>query len=288
MMRRLMFIFTLVLLGWIVCVQLGCMAMRTSDRSWQSKLQELGQKTPPDFCDVTMPDGRRIHAVSIGAPTTHPAMMFVHGSPGSADAFLQYLGDTTLTTKTQLIAIDRPGFGYSNFGKPEPSLQKQAAAVKAVADRLAPGRPLLLVGHSMGGPVIARFAQDYPEQTAGLVMVAASVDPKQEEHPWWQKAVDNPPLCWLTPKSLWTSNYEIRRLESELDLMLPLWGSIHCPVSILHAVDDQLVPYANVAFMQQHLPQTTRVGLKTFPSGNHFILWNRYTEVKKVILEQLK
>ena len=58
---------------------------------------------------------------------------------------------------------------------------------------------------------------DYPEQTAGLVIVAGSVDPSQEEHPWWQSVVNIPPVKWLIPKPLWTSNAEIIPLEKELE-----------------------------------------------------------------------
>lgn len=276
------------LLCWILCVQLGCMAMRTPDKDWQPKLQKLGQSQKAAFHDVHLPDGRNIHAISIGTASALPVLFFVHGSPGSADACLNYLGDTALSRQTKLVTIDRPGFGYSDFGKPEPSLAKQAAAVKAIADKVAPNQPLILVGHSMGAPVIVRFAIDYPALTAGLVLVAGSVDPAQEAHPWWQKAVDNPPLSWLTPKSLWASNYEIRRLEQELDKMMPFWANIRCPVTILHAVDDQLVPYANVAFARQQLVHAAPLTVKTFDSGNHFILWNRYNDVKNAIQEMIK
>ncbi len=262
--------------------------MRTPDKGWRPKLQKLGQQEPPLFHDVYLAGGRNVHAVSMGVTDTLPVLVFVHGSPGSADACLNYLGDTSLSRRTGIIAIDRPGFGYSGLGKPEPSLEKQAAAIKAIADQVAPARPLVLVGHSLGAPVIVRFAIDYPALTAGLVLVSASVDPAQEEHPWWQKAVDNPPLCWLTPKSWWASNYEIRRLEPELENMLPLWSNIRCPVTILHAVNDQLVPYANVAFAQNKLVNAPKVEVKTFPSGNHFILWNRYGEVKNAIWEMIK
>lgn len=239
-----------------------------------------------------MPGYRTIHAVSMLKPdpdSARPLVVFVHGSPGSADAFLSYLADTMLSNFTDMVTLDRPGFGYtSHFGRAEGSLERQAAAVEAVVQHLAPGKKVILVGHSLGGPVIARYAMDYPEHTAGLVIVAGSIDPDLEEHPWWQGAVDVPPLRWLTPKSLWASNREIKLLEAELRQILPRWAGIRCPVTMVHALDDRLVPYGNVAFAKQMLVNCSDYREVALPQGDHFILWSRQEVVRKAILEMIK
>lgn len=286
LLRRSMYVLLMLLLVWTIAVQSGCFSMRTPDREWPAKLQKAGQRLLPQFLDVPMEGGRTIHAVAIGASDSLPLVVLVHGSPGASDAYLPYLADTVLSGVARLVSIDRPGFGYtSGFGCPEPSQAKQAAAVKAVADRLAPGQKVILVGHSLGGPVIARFAMDYPESTAGLVIVAGSIDPEQEEHPWWQTVVDVPPVRWITPKALWTSNAEIIPLEQELTQMLPLWDRITCPVRIIHATDDRLVPVANAGFARRMLKNSLDLKVEILPQGDHFILWSRPELVRKAILE---
>jgi len=282
--RMLLYFLVLFLIGWWIAVQAGWMSMRTPDAEWPNKLQQLGQTLSPHFIDVADATGRRIHAVWVGAHDSLPLLVLVHGSPGAADAYLTYLADTNLTNTHRLVAIDRPGFGYTEgFGQPESSLAAQAQAIRAVAQTLAPGKPVVLVGHSMGGPVICRFAMDYPDLTAGLVLVAASIDPEQEEHPWWQAAVDAAPLKWWTPQALWTSNHEIKSLEGELRSMLPLWANIHCPVRVVHAVDDKLVPVANADFAKRQLINSRNVQINTLASGNHFILWNHQDAVLTAI-----
>lgn len=283
-LRRLMYVILFLLAVWLIAVQAGCLAMRTPDAEWPAKLQKQGQTLPPQFFDVSAV-GRKVHAVAVSAADSLPLVVLVHGSPGSADAFLNYMADTALSSRVRMLAIDRPGFGYtSGFGKAEPSLAAQAAAVKAAVDHLAPGRRVILVGHSLGGPVIVRFAMDYPGQTAGLVIVAGSIDPDMEEHPWWQSAIDPPPLRWLIPKSLWTSNSEIIPLEAELRAMMPRWGEVRCPVRVVQAMDDRLVPAENADFAKKMLVNCPDLQMTMLPKGDHFILWSREDVVRTTIL----
>jgi len=277
-----------VLVLWIIAVQTYCFTMRTSDSKWSAKMQQQGQPLVPRFLDVPSSTGRDIHAVALNGADSLPFVVFVHGSPGAADAYLTYLADTMLSRVARLAAVDRPGFGYtSGFGVPEPSQAAQAAAVLAVVDQLAPHQKVVLVGHSLGGPVISRFAMDYPERTAGLIIVAGSIDPAQEKHPWWQSVVHAPPVKWLTPKPLWTSNAEILPLEQELEQMLPLWPRITCPVRVLHAINDRLVPVANADFARRMLTNCPDLKVDILPDGDHFILWSRQDVVRKAILEVL-
>jgi pimeloyl-ACP methyl ester carboxylesterase len=279
-----MYLLLFLLLVWVVAVQAGCMAMRTPDREWPEKLRSKGQLIPPQFFDVPGAPGRTIHAVAITNADTLPWVVFLHGSPGSADAYLDYLADTILSRHAHLISMDRAGFGYSDFGHPEVSLQRQAEDVKGVVDRLAPGQKVILVGHSLGSPVIFRFAMDYPALVAGIVNVAGSVDPRMEPHPWWQNFLDVPPGKWLLPKSFWASNREIKHLESELEKMMPLWTSVHAPVHVIHAQNDQLVDVRNVDFCRRMLTNTSlRVTL--LEKGDHFILWTRTDVVRQAILD---
>lgn len=289
LLRGLAYLILFLLVVWIISVQAGCFTMRTPDREWPYALQKRGQTLPPKFLDVDDKNGRRIHAVYISASDSLPLAVLVHGSPGASDAFLSYLADTNLTKIARLVTIDRPGFGYSEgFGKAEISQAAQAEIVQAVVNQLAPHQKVFLVGHSLGGPVIARFAMDFPEQTAGLLIVAGSIDPDLEEHPWWQTAIDAPPLKWLMPKSFRASNHEIKYLEGELREMLPFWEKITCPVSVVHAQDDRLVPIANVDFAKRVLTNCPELKMEILPDGDHFILWTRQEIVSKALEDLLK
>lgn len=73
-------------------------------------------------------NGRSIHYARIqSGPDTLPTVLFIHGPPGVWDAFVGFFADSALYNRAQLISVDRPGFGKSGLGQPEPSLRAQAA-----------------------------------------------------------------------------------------------------------------------------------------------------------------
>jgi pimeloyl-ACP methyl ester carboxylesterase len=282
--RIFLYILGGLLLAWVIAVQSGCMSMRTADAEWPALLRAKGQSLAPQFIDESSKAGYSVHAVSVSASDSLPLVVMIHGSPGASDAYLDYLGDTVLTRRARLVAIDRPGFGFSHFGHPEISLEVQAVAIDAIVKKLAPGRKVYLVGHSLGGPLVARYAMDYPDRVAGLVIVAGSIDPKMEPHSWWEPLVEYPPLCCLIPKALWASNHEIRKLGDELDKMMPLWPRINCPVRVIHAKDDELVPIENADFAGRMLTSCPDFKTIILPEGNHFILWSRRPLVTETIV----
>ncbi len=227
-----------------------------------------------------------IHYVQTGNENK-PLVLFVHGSPGSLSAFIDFLADTTLTSQSLAITTDRPGFGYSNFGIGEPSLEKQASALKPILEKYKNNRPVILVGHSLGGPVIARMAIDYPDLVDGLVLVAASIDPELEPNETWFRApFATPFLSWILPRSFRASNKEIYQLKPQLEEMLPRWKEIKCPVIVIQGKKDSLVPAGNADFAKKMLVNTS-VKFVLKEDMNHFVPWSNPELIRQAILDIL-
>jgi len=72
--------------------------------------------------------------------------------------------------KYHVIAVDLPGFGYSQKPEGRYSPTRYAEVVKAVSQKFSKGKPTL-IGHSMGGAVSLRFADMYPEALKKLILV---------------------------------------------------------------------------------------------------------------------
>lgn len=217
-----------------------------------------------------------------------PLVLFVHGSPGSLSAFIDFLADSVLLEKALLVTTDRPGFGYSHFGIAETSLEKQAAALKPILEKYKNNKPVILVGHSLGGPVIAQMAMDYPELVGGLVFVAASIDPSLEpDELWFRAPLATPFLSWVLPRSFRASNEEIYQLEPQLENMMPRWKDIKCPVIFVQGMKDQLVDPGNAAFAKRVMTGTS-VELVTKDDMNHFVPWSDPELIRTAIVNLLE
>lgn len=260
----------------------NCIRLHKTDREITRYFEQVPVK--PRFHTYRQ-HNRLIHYAEIGADTL-PLVIFVHGSPGSWDAFIDFFRDSTLYTKVHLLSVDRPGYGKSDYGEPECSVAEQAALLAPLLNRSITARKPILVGHSMGGPVIARMAMDYPDHVGSLILVAPSIDPQLEKQEWY-RSVGNWGLVrkWL-PTEFDVSNQEIRPLKNELAKMLPLWKTIHIPVTVIQGDADDLVPPANAAFAKRMLI-TAPVDIVWLPGVNHFIPWSHPQVIRQAIFRHL-
>jgi pimeloyl-ACP methyl ester carboxylesterase len=217
--------------------------------------------------------------IEAGDPAGH-LVIFVHGTPGEAEAWADYL--MTVPKGYHYVAIDRPGFGQSGPDDAVTSLAEQAAAVAALI-RAKGTKPAVLVGHSLGGPIVAQIAADHPDLAAALVIVAGSLDPAQENVPLIQYIGDTWPVSALLPRMLRNANREIIALEPQLAALAPRLAAIKTPVTIVHGTKDDLVPFQNVAFMKSHLTGTTAMDVTVLDGQNHFLPWNSKDKVEAAI-----
>jgi pimeloyl-ACP methyl ester carboxylesterase len=138
----------------------------------------LGACTKADT-PVTRPEGQfialeggNIHAVVQGRG---PDLVLIHGANGNSRDFTLGLV-ARLAQDYRVIALDRPGFGFSDgFGDPQ-SPQAQAEILRQAVTELGVRRPVVL-GHSYGGAVALAWALQ-ERQTAALVLLAPA------SHPW--------------------------------------------------------------------------------------------------------
>lgn len=212
----------------------------------------------------------RVHARRAGGGSgSGPREIYVHGSPGDATAFDDFLLAPALGGEA--IAIDRPGFGRSEPRVTVTSLGLQAAAVEPLLKERN-GRWPVLVGHSLGGPVVARVAAEHPGRVAGIVVIAGSMSPGLEKLRWYNWLLSG--IAVLAPRALRNSNDEMFGLRRELERLEPMLARITCPVLIVHGRKDGLVPFGNVAFLADALVSAERVEELTFDDTGHLLIWD--------------
>lgn len=231
---------------------------------------ERGSYTVPGL------DGVRVSYLRAGTPRGR-RVVFVHGTPGSAAGWSDFLAN--VPRGLEYIAVDRPGFGATTPGTAEPSLARQAQALVPLLAPPSARRPIL-VGHSLGGPIVARLAVDQPGCVGGLLILAGALDPALERiHPL-QPVGEWRGIRSLVPRRLRNANRELLALRGELDVLAPRLGEIAVPVTILHGTADTLVPVANVPFMQAHFVHAAPLRTKLLPGQNHFLPWEHRPAVE--------
>lgn len=259
----------------------GLFKMRKTDREIKSYL--MSHKVDMLIDTFTL-YGRDIVYLrtSLGEPKQN-ALMLVHGSPGSIDAFLEFMVDTSLLKHVDLVTYDRPGYGNSGFGVSEPFLSRQGDILYDLMQHLGYAG-YWLAGHSYGGAVVLQAAIRHPKKVKGLALMAASISPDEEpSSESWRKWIDIPLFRELLPISLRVSNEEQMPLRHSLVMLEDDWDQLNMPVAVIHGNEDVLVAFENMAYAKEQLINTDTTFFRIFEGENHFIPWTK----KKEIIQEL-
>jgi len=239
---------------------------------------EIEERFAAAGLDYRMNITEGVEWVESGNPNA-PLLVFIHGSPGSWDNFIEYLTDPELTEAYRMISLSRPGYGGTNPGQPTPSLLEQAAAVSTV---IPDGDRATVIGHSMGAPIAVRLAMDSPENVLKIVLLSAAIDPDLEKVTWFQQVANWPWLRWLLPDTIVVCNQELLPLREELLKMEPYWSTLTHPIIALHGTEDRLVPVENMDYLKARVSEE-QLDVRLLKGADHFIPWTHFEEVKKAL-----
>lgn len=213
-----------------------------------------------------------------------PLLLLIHGSPGSHKDWAKYLKDKDLREKYRILAFDRIGFGDSGEDKAYPDIQLQAKVVHRFIKKYANGQKVYLLGHSVGGAIVARCAMDYPDDIHHLVLVAPAISADDEQPRWYNRFAQKQIFRPFIPKDMLISQDEMMVLPPQLEAIEKLFVQIQSPTSLFHGKIDMIAPYPNALYVQRLLGEKL-VFFKSYQTANHFIPFGRYKDVKHRLLE---
>ena len=151
----------------VVATLLALLLLGTSYQAIATAADRRNYPPPGTLIDV---GGYRLHlyCVGEGAPTVVLDALF----PGTVSnwAWIQ----PELARTTRVCAYDRAGLGWSDRGpNPRDARQHAGELHTLLAGAGVPG-PYVLVGHSLGGLSVRMFADQYPDEVAGMVLIEAT------------------------------------------------------------------------------------------------------------------
>jgi pimeloyl-ACP methyl ester carboxylesterase len=102
-----------------------------------------------------------------------PAIIFIHGWSNNKSIWDDQVAK--FADKYQVITMDLPGFGESGNNRQKWTMAAFGKDVATVVKKLGL-KKVVLVGFSMGGPVVIETANLIPEQVSGVILVDALND----------------------------------------------------------------------------------------------------------------
>lgn len=195
-----------------------------------------------------------------------------------------------LESRFDLILPDLAGLGYSPLPKPDYHLADMAAALADLLRGL--GLPCAFVaGHSMGGYVALAFARQSPEMLLGLGLISTQALPDTAERQAARQqtaaevAAKGPGVVADAMAAKLSANPAHEAFLRETILRQPVPGIVNalkamaarpdstdllpgldCPVSILHGLDDILIPPERAREMKSLL---SKASLTELPGVGH-------------------
>ncbi|MFY0629158.1 MAG: alpha/beta hydrolase [Flavobacteriaceae bacterium] len=213
------------------------------------------------------------------------AIFFVHGAPGASDNYYKYLQDSLLLSKANLYSIDRPGYGFSNFGKAETSIKKQTEVVAEIIDKL-PEKNVVVLGHSFGGP-IAAYSSLFSSKVKSVLMLAPAIDPENEKVFWFAYVSKWKLTKWMIPGAMGVAGDEKFTHVEELEKLKDIWKEVRVPIIHIHGTKDIVVPFKNLQFSVEKFDKQY-LDTIVLQKENHFLPWKRYSLVRQELLKLIE
>lgn len=241
---------------------------RKSDQEIQQKFNDLKITSEISYfkVDSLNVNVRMQSIISANGQLTN--LVFFHGSPSSLSAWEGYLRDTTLREITNMHAIDRPGYGYSNFGDEMTSIDTQAQLMSAFINEKKLTN-VIVIGSSYGGPLAARVGF-LNANVKAVVMISPAIDPSKEKDIWASRFTQWKLTRWLVPTAYRVAGDEKVVHAKELASIAKDWKNLLIPVLHFHGDIDDIVPYENIYFSKENFQN---IEIISIPEKGHEIAW---------------
>lgn len=254
-----------------------------SQENVEEKFKTAGVTFTDNYYDN---EGYKVHYVTVGDPTK-PAVLFIHGSPGSWDTFVNFLIDSDLAKDSYMISVDRPGYRDTG-GKPLDSADEQAHMLIPLLDKI--NGKVIVVAHSYGGPIATELVLHAPVKIDSLILLSPTLEPSGEEGNYLKRASQvvalAPIIRNLINPNLYNAAVELRGVPDEMRGLEEDMKNIRVPVTIIHGDADKIAPVSNIEYVKSHFTGTDVKVINQKDMG-HLIPWKNVNLVKQEILNNL-
>lgn len=204
-------------------------------------------------------------------------VIFIHGA---VETHLVWPGELRRLPESNAIVLDLPGRGRTPLPRRN-AVSEYAQDVIALMDALSLSQAIIL-GHSMGGAIAQTLALDFPDRTAGLILMSTGAKLSVHSDILDGVFVDQDKVAHLLADWMWGENaspearattyHTIRTAPADLihgdyaacnafDVRKRL-HEIHAPALVIAGTADRMVAYKYGQFLQQHIAGAELVSIE--------------------------
>lgn len=232
-------------------------------------------------------------------PGSKGTLILIHGAGGSLRKWRMLMAD--LPSGYGGLALDLPGHGGSK-GKAMADVGEYATAIRECIAKANPTRPLIWLGHSLGGAIVQMVALMDPTIVDYLILVGTGgrlrvvpdrlealrqgiIDPKVKRLSFSQATAEE-----LIQAEI-AADLEVDPQVAYLDFLacngfdvLTRLKEINQPALVIVGADDVSAPPKYSDFLVKNLP---RASLVVIPQAGHMIMLEQPSQVKEAIAKFL-
>jgi pimeloyl-ACP methyl ester carboxylesterase len=230
------------------------------------------------------------------SPANFARLLYIHGSGYTEDSFREQL--VAFPGSDAVTLPGHPG------GEALESIEECSAWFSRYADWRCPGK-LVVAGNSLGGAIALRWALDFPDRSAGLILIGTGARLRVSQD-IFQMLDENWPACierlvdWaLAPDAAaqlrervkgWhiTVGRESTRRDyaacNRFDVMAEL-GALRAPTLVVVGSRDQMTPPKYATYLHEHISGSA---LTVIEDAGHIVMAEKPDEVNAAIRNFLK
>jgi len=213
-----------------------------------------------------------IHHAVVG-DSSKPLLLIIHGAPGAWYSSMKLLDDPDMQKNFRMVSVDRIGFGKSNYGVWEPSIQAHVRYIEKIVKEYNKDGKIYLMGSSYGAPIAASFAMQHPDLVKELYLVSPVIDPSKEKLFWFSYVGRLAMVSMMVPEYLNVAGDEKFAHRRQLRRLKSHWGEITCKTYVFMGEKDNLASLGNLDFARKKLVNAKDPEFYLLPNTSHTIIY---------------
>lgn len=231
----------------------------------------------------------KLHKAYDECPSKNPelTLVFIHGIGSSSETFnraIEYLSGTTSLKNIRYVAFDLLGSGKSSKSdKLNYDFKEQLEALDNSIESLKSKTPLVLVGHSMGCLISARYADQHKIRVKELILISPPIyRPEDFENPVFKAGQEN------FEKLAVARNHELKNdpaFHAELKNIVfnprnyAVFERLTRPTTIIYGLADQFIASFNIPGLIKKNPKITAIETP----GTHSVGNDKYSKMVEIL-----